>query len=197
MHCHRNDRIRYVPSHTNGKSPFHPRSPPECTQSTWAGAKPTVEHAMSAISVTVAVVPGDHIERPEWIQHRVLGSDHRLNHIVRVDVGLRLGSVADHMHLRRVLAETTHEVGGHTMGLVRQNHVAESERTLREVEHEAVRGDQSLARELRRTVGRRSYQRTMVLLSLNSSEVAVHTTARGVEEPAGSQTPAWLRPLDW
>ena len=78
------------------------------------------------------------------------------------------------------------------MGLVGPDDVPEAEDTRAEVEHEAVRRDERLARQLAGPVGRDGDERPVVLARLDLAQVPVHATARGVQHPGHARAPRRL-----
>src|SRR5713226_3604737 len=68
------------------------------------------------------------------------------------------------------------------MRLARPYNVTEAERATAEVEHKAIGTDERLTRELARSISRDRQQRSVILLHLQFSQVAVNSAARGVKD---------------
>src|SRR5262245_6216858 len=114
-----------------------------------------------------------------------MGRQNGVDDIVDVDVRLALPAVPEDRQLRSVLEQPADEVEADAVRLPRPDDVAEAEDQPREPEHEAVGGDERLASELARAVGRDRHERSPVLVDLELAEVAVDAAPRGVEDAGG------------
>src|SRR5215210_1398646 len=117
---------------------------------------------------------------------------HRVDHVLDVDVRLALGAVAENSQRARVGEQAADEVEPDAVGLPRADDVAEAKDPRRQPEHEAVRREQGLAGELAGPVGRDRDQRAPILVRLGLSEVAVHAAPRGVEDARHPRLPSRL-----
>ncbi|OQA27534.1 MAG: hypothetical protein BWY59_01065 [Verrucomicrobia bacterium ADurb.Bin345] len=100
-------------------------------------------------------------------------------HVVNVDVRLALRAVAEDLEARRGLREPPQKVVSHAVRLHRPHDIGEAEHGGGHVEHETVRADERLARELARAVCRNRDHAVVVLRDRDRGHFAVYAAARG------------------
>ena len=161
--------MRSVSRRTTGTSPFQPRSPPVYSYRTRAGPQAQSLDRQVGDLPDRDVIAGRDVEDLVGALGARVRQEHGRHHVLDMDVGLRLGAVAQDDEPAGIATKSVEEVEADPVGLAGPDHVAEAERATDDPEHVGVRADDRLAGELAGPVGGDRQQRSAVLLALDVS----------------------------
>ena len=107
----------------------------------------------------------------------------RIKNVLDVDVRLALRAVAKDRQPGRLFGQTTQEIIGHAVGLLRANNVGESENHAVQVEHETIRRDERLTGQLLGAVGRNGDHPVIIFRDRRGRNLAIDAAAGSKRDP--------------